>query len=155
MLASCALGNGTMANATMASVRFPDSCRPVATISISWFEFRGHCTLGLVRLEAETSAAASRPSTASSRAVMRVRSLASLSSIHAPSWAQLGAVSLYCLAALPDYMVVGKPGLVKVLPETSGPKYEAHFVYPQSLKNVARVAAFRDFIFSKIKQSDF
>ena len=59
------------------------------------------------------------------------------------------------LAALPDYMVVGKPGLVKVLPETSGPKYEAHFVYPQSLKNVARVTAFRDFIFSKIKQSDF
>ena len=59
------------------------------------------------------------------------------------------------LAALPDYMATGKPGLVKVLPEISGPKYEAHFVYPQSLKNVARVKAFRDFIFSKIKQSEF
>ena len=52
-------------------------------------------------------------------------------------------------------MAVGKPGLVKVLPEISGPKYEAHFVYPQSLKNVARVKAFRDFIFSKIKQWEF
>ena len=59
------------------------------------------------------------------------------------------------LAALPNYMAVGKPGLVKVLPEITGPKYEAHFVYPQSLKNVARVKAFRDFIFSKIKQWEF
>ena len=59
------------------------------------------------------------------------------------------------LAALPDYMVTGKTGLVKVLGDISGPKYEAHFVYPQSLKNVARVQAFRDFIFSKVNEWKF
>ena len=59
------------------------------------------------------------------------------------------------LAALPDYMVTGRSGLVKVLGDTSGPKYEAHFVYPQSLKNVARVKAFRDFIFSKVNEWKF
>ena len=31
-----------------------------------------------------------------------------------------------------------------------GPITEAHFVYPQSLKNTARVQAFRNFLFSKI-----
>ena len=59
------------------------------------------------------------------------------------------------LAALPDYMVTGKTGLVKVLGDISGPKYEAHFVYPQSLKNVARVQAFRDFIFNKVNEWKF
>ena len=59
------------------------------------------------------------------------------------------------LAALPDYMVTGRSGLVKVLGDTSGPKYEAHFVYPQSLKNLARVQAFRDFIFSKVNELKF
>lgn len=59
------------------------------------------------------------------------------------------------LAALPDYMTIGKPGLVKVLGEINGPKYEAHFVFPQSLKNVARVQAFRDFIFNKVNEWQF
>ena len=59
------------------------------------------------------------------------------------------------LAALPDYMVANKPGLVKILGDHSGPKYEAHFVYPQSLKNVARVKAFRDFILNKVSEWKF
>ena len=59
------------------------------------------------------------------------------------------------LAALPDYMVANKPGLVKVLGDHSGPKYEAQFVYPQSLKNVARVRTFRDFIFNKVSEWKF
>ena len=59
------------------------------------------------------------------------------------------------LAALPDYMVGDNKGLVRVLPETKGPQYEAHFVYPQSLKNVARVKAFRDFIFNKVAEWNF
>ena len=59
------------------------------------------------------------------------------------------------LAALPDYMVANKPGLVKILGDHSGPKYEAHFVYPQSLKNVARVKAVRDFIFNKVSEWKF
>ena len=59
------------------------------------------------------------------------------------------------LAALPDYMAVENKGLVRVLPDIKGPKYEAHFVYPQSLKNVARVKAFRDFIFNKVAEGTF
>ena len=59
------------------------------------------------------------------------------------------------LAALPDYMVGDNKGLVRILPDIKGPKYEAHFVYPQSLKNVARVKAFRDFIFNKVAEWNF
>ena len=47
--------------------------------------------------------------------------------------------------------LVGKSEFViKVLPKSEGPITEAHFVYPQSLKNTARVQAFRNFLFSKI-----
>ena len=54
------------------------------------------------------------------------------------------------LAALPDYLVFQSRNLIKVLPKVEGPITEAHFVYPQSLKNTARVQAFRNFLFSKI-----
>ena len=54
------------------------------------------------------------------------------------------------LAALPDYLVFQSTNLIKVLPKVEGPITEAHFVYPQSLKNTARVQAFRNFLFSKI-----
>jgi DNA-binding transcriptional LysR family regulator len=52
-------------------------------------------------------------------------------------------------------MVGDNKGLVRILPDIKGPKYEAHFVYPQSLKNVARVKAFRDFIFNKVAEWNF
>ena len=54
------------------------------------------------------------------------------------------------LAALPEYLVFSSTNVVKVLPNSAGPITEAHFVYPQSLKNVARVQAFRNFLYSKI-----
>ena len=59
------------------------------------------------------------------------------------------------LAALPDYITVSVPNIVKVLPQIEGPKTEAHFVYPQSLKNVARVVAFRNFLYSKVRMWEF
>ncbi len=59
------------------------------------------------------------------------------------------------LAALPDYLTVKQPDIVKVLPNVEGPITEAHFVYPQSLKNVARVQAFRNFLYSKISEWEF
>ena len=59
------------------------------------------------------------------------------------------------IAALPDYMTVGVPNIIRVLPQVEGPKTEAHFVYPQSLKNVARVVAFRNFLYSKIRKWEF
>ena len=54
------------------------------------------------------------------------------------------------LASLPDYLTSKQPNIVKILPKIEGPITEAHFVYPQSLKNTARVQAFRNFLFSKI-----
>ena len=54
------------------------------------------------------------------------------------------------LAALPEYLVSSSTNVVKVLPNSAGPITEAHFVYPQSLKNVVRVQAFRNFLYSKI-----
>jgi len=59
------------------------------------------------------------------------------------------------LAALPDYITVSVPNIVKVLPQIEGPKTEAYFVYPQSLKNVARVIAFRNFLYSKVSKWEF
>ena len=54
------------------------------------------------------------------------------------------------LAALPDYLVSQSQNVIKVLPKLEGPITEAHFVYPQSLKNVARVQVFKNFLYSKI-----
>ena len=59
------------------------------------------------------------------------------------------------LAALPDYITVKQPNIVKVLPNIEGPITEAHFVYPASLKNVARITSFRNFLFSKIQEWEF
>ena len=59
------------------------------------------------------------------------------------------------LAALPDYMTVSVPNIIKVLPQIVGPRTEAHFVYPQSLRNVARIQAFRNFLYSKISEWKF
>ena len=59
------------------------------------------------------------------------------------------------LAALPDYLTVKQPNIIKVLPNIEGPITEAHFVYPQSMKDVARVQAFRNFLYSKISEWEF
>jgi DNA-binding transcriptional LysR family regulator len=59
------------------------------------------------------------------------------------------------LAALPDYIINNQSNLIKVLPEIEGPLTETHFVYPASLKNVARITAFRNFIFSKVSEWKF
>ena len=59
------------------------------------------------------------------------------------------------LAALPDYITISVPNIIKVLPQIEGPKTEAYFVYPQSLKNVARVIAFGNFLYSKVSKWEF
>ena len=59
------------------------------------------------------------------------------------------------LAALPEYLVHNSNNVIKVLPKSEGPITEAHFVYPQSLKNVAKVKAFRNFLLSKVSEWKF
>ena len=56
------------------------------------------------------------------------------------------------LAALPEYLVSNSNNVIKVLPKSEGPITEAHFVFPESLKNVARVTTFRNFLYSKISE---
>ena len=59
------------------------------------------------------------------------------------------------LAALPDYLVSSSNNLIKILPNYAGPKSEAHFVFLQSLKNVARVQTFKNFLYSKVSEWKF
>ena len=59
------------------------------------------------------------------------------------------------IAALPDYLVSLSSNLIKLIPSEEGPITESYFVYPESLKNVARVQAFRNFLYSKISEWKF
>ena len=59
------------------------------------------------------------------------------------------------LAALPEYLASSSTNIIKVLPKSECPITEAHFVYPQSLKNVGKVQAFRNFLFSKVNEWKF
>ena len=52
-------------------------------------------------------------------------------------------------------LVANVPNIVRVLPEVEGPTTEAYFVYPQSLKNIAKVVAFRNFLYSKVSEWEF
>ena len=67
----------------------------------------------------------------------------------------LAAESGVGIAALPDYLVSPSSNLIKLIPSEEGPITEAYFVYPESLKNVARVQAFRNFLYSKISEWKF
>ena len=59
------------------------------------------------------------------------------------------------LAAIPDYMAHNVNNITKILPNETGRPTETHFVYPASLKNNARLMAFRNFIFSKVNEWKF
>ncbi|OQM76899.1 LysR family transcriptional regulator [Manganibacter manganicus] len=53
------------------------------------------------------------------------------------------------IAMLPDYMA--DAGLVSILPELEGPSFDTFFVYPDAMKNQAKLKAFRDFMFAKAR----
>ena len=48
-----------------------------------------------------------------------------------------------------------RSGITKVLPDETGKPTETHFVYPASLKDNARLIAFRNFLFSKVNEWKF
>jgi DNA-binding transcriptional LysR family regulator len=56
------------------------------------------------------------------------------------------------LAALPDFVAHEHSGLVRVLPEVSGPPNEAYFVYPEELRTSKRISVFRDFLLRKVAE---
>ena len=59
------------------------------------------------------------------------------------------------IAVLPDYLIDASSGLVQVLASESMPELECYLVFAESLKGVARVQAFRDFIVSKAQRWSF
>ena len=59
------------------------------------------------------------------------------------------------IAVLPDYMVEGRPDVVKILPEVETPKLESYFVYAEELRHSKRIAVFRDFLVRKVSESVF
>ena len=58
------------------------------------------------------------------------------------------------IAVLPDYMATPESGLVRLLPEADMPELDCYIVYPEELKNVARVQAFRDFLVASAQRWD-
>ncbi len=60
------------------------------------------------------------------------------------------------IAMLPDYIVEEDGGLVQLLfGDNETIALDAYFVYPEELKSVARVQAFRDFLVSKAQRWNF
>ena len=59
------------------------------------------------------------------------------------------------IALLPDYMVSSVPNLVRVLPDIDGPSIDAYLVYPEAMRQSKRIAVFRDFLLSKIRDTAF
>ena len=59
------------------------------------------------------------------------------------------------IALLPDYLVEEGGSLVQLFGEADAPALDAYFVYPEELKSVARVQAFRDFLVSKAQRWNF
>jgi DNA-binding transcriptional LysR family regulator len=56
------------------------------------------------------------------------------------------------IAVLPDYLNEPGNGLVKLMPQTVMPELECYLVYPEEMKNVARVQVFRDFLVSSAQR---
>ena len=59
------------------------------------------------------------------------------------------------VALLPDYLIEENVGLVQLFGEEESPALDAYFVYPEELKSVARVQAFRDFLVSNAQRWSF
>src|SRR5271155_4124201 len=59
------------------------------------------------------------------------------------------------IAMLPDYLVEENGGLVQLFGEADAIALDAYFVYPEELKAVARVQAFRDFLVANAQRWNF
>lgn len=57
------------------------------------------------------------------------------------------------IGSLPEYMVEGAGNLVRVLPELQSPDTDVYYVYPEELRQSARIAVFRDFLLRKVRES--
>ena len=56
------------------------------------------------------------------------------------------------IAVLPDYLIGKESGLVAVLQDHEVPSFDAFFVYPEELRDSARVTVFRDFLVANARR---
>jgi DNA-binding transcriptional LysR family regulator len=56
------------------------------------------------------------------------------------------------VAVLPDYLVESDSPLTRVLRDAEMPSLDSYLVYPEEMKSVARVQAFRDFLIQKAQR---
>ena len=56
------------------------------------------------------------------------------------------------IAMLPDYLIGKDSGLVTVLQDHEVPSFDVFFVYPEELRDSARVAVFRDFLVANARR---
>ena len=59
------------------------------------------------------------------------------------------------IAVLPDYLVEADAKLVQILPQADMPELDCYLVFPEELKNVARVQVFRDFLVATAQRWDY
>lgn len=57
------------------------------------------------------------------------------------------------IGALHRYMAQEADNLVHILPELVGPELDAYFVYPEELRQSARIHVFRDFLLRKVAEA--
>lgn len=55
------------------------------------------------------------------------------------------------IAVLPDYLIDQGSSLVLLLPEEQIPAFDTYLVYPEELKDTARINVFRDFLLAKAR----
>ena len=55
------------------------------------------------------------------------------------------------IAMLPDYMITPEWKLVTMLPDFEVPSFDCFFVYPEELRDSARVTVFRDFLLANAR----
>jgi DNA-binding transcriptional LysR family regulator len=53
---------------------------------------------------------------------------------------------------LPDYLIGPDSELVAVLPDYEVPSFDCFFVYPEELRDSARVTVFRDFLIANARR---
>ncbi|HEY5226879.1 MAG TPA: LysR family transcriptional regulator [Methylovirgula sp.] len=68
---------------------------------------------------------------------------------------QLAAEAGVGVAVLPDYLNIPGDGLVLLMPQTVMQALECYLVYPEEMKNVARVQVFRDFLVSSAQRWEY
>ncbi len=56
------------------------------------------------------------------------------------------------IALLPDYLIEPSSDLVQLITEADVPSFDCYFVYPEEMRNTARVKVFRDFLISKAER---